>query len=66
MNAINQNTLNSIKGFPISVGTDVPICYMLVWSEYDNINYGSSSQYVSVTYPLTIQAYAYQNFYTDS
>ena len=66
MNAINQNTLNSIKGFPISVGADVPICYMLVWSEYDNINYGSSSQYVSVTYPLTIQAYAYQNFYTDS
>lgn len=62
MNAINTAELALIKNVKVQVSTEKTIAYLVVWAEYDNINYGAPGDYVSINYPITIHANAHQDY----
>jgi len=65
MMAINTENLNQIKNVDILKDTSDTIAYLITWTEYDNVNYGTDDEYTSISYPLTIHANAHQEFYPE-
>lgn len=61
MNAINTAALAQAKGAQVLKGADDVLGYLLVWSEYDSLDFVGSS-YISLTCPITLNAHAYQNY----
>ena len=66
VNNINQAVLVSNTGKTVIMAESEPLFYLLVWSEYDAIPNITSSDYVSMSFSITLNAYSYQFFMSEA
>lgn len=61
---LNEENILKMKSISLSINQTRTLCYLLVWAEYDLVNWGTklNAEYVQQRLPLVLNAYCYQEY----